>query len=68
MSADRTIFPVSWKNPSSPEVVVGTVVVVVSDRTETTTVAVSESGGVPPSVAVTVKVYVVPAGTPDKST
>jgi hypothetical protein len=71
-SARNTIFPVSEKNPLLPEdpdaVVVAVVVVRAVDRTEITTTEVLDWGGVPPSVAVTVKGYVVPAGTPDRST
>lgn len=77
-SAKNTIFPASEKKPPSVDVpvdgavgtaaVVVVVVVVVIDRTNISTVAVPARGGVPPSVAVTVSVYVVPAATPDKST
>lgn len=74
-SANNMMFPVSEKKspeleedplPESPEE--DATVVAVTDKTVMTTVAVSVSAGVPPSVAVAVRVYLVPAVAADRST
>jgi len=65
------MFPTSSKKLASPLAVEAPVEVddvVVDVEIMTLTVAVEDSGGVPPSVAVRVSVYVVPAATPERST